>query len=75
MESNIWQEIIITLYVLCKNPCREPKKRWLESFQTDISCPGLRVTYTGYLNEWTSMIKSSEQKFASKPWHRRVQLH
>ena len=75
MERNIWLEVIITLHVLGKNPCSEPEKRWLENIQTDISCPGLSVTYTGYLNEWTIMIKSSEQKFVSNPWHRRVQLH
>ena len=55
----------MTLHVLGKNPCSEPKKRWLESIQTDMSCPGLSVIYIGYLNEWTSMIKSSEQKFVS----------
>ena len=56
----------MNLHVLGKNPCSEPKKRWLESIQTDISWPGLSVTCTGYLNEWTSMIKSSEQKFVSE---------
>lgn len=46
MENNSWQEIIMTLHVLCKDPCSEPKKLWLEIIQTDTSSSALRTLVT-----------------------------